>query len=140
VVEYVARQVGEDGRYTGQRDTFDCRDDGHAVVYARRFVGTRDVHIWCGEGLFSSWNAKADLEDARNVALDQATVAALQMHAPDMARRYVDDDLPEAFERLLDRAVAFAGSRDDAAFIDRYRAALAALLDSGPAAHFRLTP
>lgn len=49
MVEYVARQVGEDGRHTGQQDTFDCRDDGHAVVHARRFVGTRDVHIWCGE-------------------------------------------------------------------------------------------
>ena len=49
MVEYVARQVGEDGRHTGQADTFDCRDDGHAVAHARRFLGTRDVHIWCGE-------------------------------------------------------------------------------------------
>jgi hypothetical protein len=48
MVEYVARQVGEDGRYTGL-DVFDCRDDGHAVVYARRFVRERDVHIWCSE-------------------------------------------------------------------------------------------
>jgi hypothetical protein len=49
MVEYVARQVGEDGRYTDQRDAFDCRDDGHAVAIARRFAGVRDVHIWCGE-------------------------------------------------------------------------------------------
>jgi len=43
MVEYVARQVGEDGRYTGQQDTYDCRDDGHAVL------GVRDVAIWCGD-------------------------------------------------------------------------------------------
>jgi hypothetical protein len=79
-------------------------------------------------GLFSNWNARADLEDARNVAIDQATIAALQMHAPEIAARYLDDDLPEQFERLIDRATAAAGSRDDAAFIARYRTALAALL------------
>jgi hypothetical protein len=37
-------------------------------------------------GLFSNWNAKADLEDTRNVAIDQATVAILQMQAPEMTR------------------------------------------------------
>jgi tRNA(Arg) A34 adenosine deaminase TadA len=52
-------------------------------------------------GLFSGWSVNADLEDARSVAIDQATVAALQMHAPEMASRYVDDDLPEPFERRL---------------------------------------
>jgi hypothetical protein len=36
-------------------------------------------------GLFSNWNARADLEDIRNVAIDQATIAAFQMHAPEMA-------------------------------------------------------
>jgi hypothetical protein len=79
-------------------------------------------------GLFSNWSVNAALEDARSVAIDQATVAALQMHAPEMASRYVDDDLPEPFERRLDRATAAAGPRDDPTFIARYRAALAALL------------
>jgi hypothetical protein len=78
--------------------------------------------------LFSSWSARADLEDARNIAIDQVTIAVLHLHAPDMASLYVADDLPEPFERLLDRATAAAGSRDDAAFIARYRTALAALL------------
>jgi hypothetical protein len=48
-MEYVARQVGEDGRYIGQQDTFACRDDGHAVLYAWRFAEARDVDIWCGD-------------------------------------------------------------------------------------------
>ena len=48
MVEYVARQVGEDGLYV-DRDAFDCRDDGHAVFYARRFVRELDVHVWCGD-------------------------------------------------------------------------------------------
>jgi hypothetical protein len=53
-------------------------------------------------GMFSSWSASADLEDARNVAIDQATVAELQKHAPEMASLYVaDDDLPEPYERLV---------------------------------------
>ena len=79
-------------------------------------------------GLFSNWSARADLEDARNVAIDQATIAVLQLHAPEIAARYLDDDLPDPFERLLDRATAAAGSRDGAAFIDRYRIALVAML------------
>jgi hypothetical protein len=41
---------------------------------------------------------------------------------------YLEDDLPEPFERLLDRATAAAGSRYDRAFIERYRIALVALL------------
>ena len=83
--------------------------------------------------LFSSWSARADLEDARNIAIDQATIAVLHLHAPDMASLYVADDLPEPFERLLDRATAAAGSRDDAAFIARYRTALAAFLGAAKA-------
>lgn len=74
VVEYVARQVGEDGRYTGQRGTFDCRETGHAVLVARRFVGARNVHIFCGDRFVLNWNARADLEDVHNVAIDQATL------------------------------------------------------------------
>jgi len=79
-------------------------------------------------GLFSNWNARADLEDAQSVAIDQATIAALQTHAPEMAARYRDDDLPKPIERLLDRATAAAGSRDDVFFLTRYQVALAALL------------
>lgn len=41
---------------------------------------------------------------------------------------YLADDLPKPIERLLDRATAAAGSRDDAAFIIRYQLALTALL------------
>jgi hypothetical protein len=83
-------------------------------------------------GLFSNWSARADLEDTRNVVIDRATVAVLQMHAPEMATRYLDDDLPEPFERLLDRATASAdgtaGGSDDASYIEAYRSALTALL------------
>jgi hypothetical protein len=32
-------------------------------------------------GLFLNWNERADLEDARNFALDQATIAALRVLA-----------------------------------------------------------
>ena len=78
--------------------------------------------------LFLSSNARADLEDARSVAIDQATVAILQMHAPEIVSLYLDDNLPEPFERLIDRAMAAAGWRDDAAFVARYRMALSALL------------
>jgi hypothetical protein len=35
-------------------------------------------------GLFSNWNARADLEDILNVAIDQATVAMLHLHAPEL--------------------------------------------------------
>lgn len=91
-------------------------------------------------GLFSNWSASADLEDARNVAIDRATVAVLQKHAPEIASLYVeDDDLPETFERLLGRALAVAGPRDDKAFVSHYRTALAALLAQSQAAHFRFT-
>jgi hypothetical protein len=83
-------------------------------------------------GLFSNWNVRADLEDERNVAIDQATIAALQMHAPEMAARYLNDDLPGPIERLLDRAKAqadaAAGTSDDASSVEAYREALARLL------------
>lgn len=50
--------------------------------------------------------------------------------APEMAARYLDDDLPEPIERLLDRTSGTAGSRDSLAFVDRYRNALVAMLAS----------
>jgi hypothetical protein len=79
-------------------------------------------------GLFSNWNAKADLKDAHSVAIDQATIDVLRTHRPEMASLYIEDDLPEAFERLLDRATGVAGSQNDTAFIDRYQNALATLI------------
>lgn len=42
-------------------------------------------------GLFSNWNARADLEDIRNVAIDQDNCRAPVARA-EMASRYVDDD------------------------------------------------
>jgi hypothetical protein len=83
-------------------------------------------------GLFSNWSAKADLEDDRNVAIDQATIAVLQLHVPEIASRYIADDLPEPFERLLDRAMAeayaIAGTSDDTSYVEACRKALARLL------------
>ena len=84
-------------------------------------------------GVFSNWSARADLEDTRSVAIDQATVAMLsQIHAPEMVARYLDDDLPEPFERLLDRATAsaqvIAGEADDKSYVEAYRNGLVALL------------
>jgi hypothetical protein len=83
-------------------------------------------------GLFSNWNAKADLEDARNVVIDQATVAAMQMHAPEMAARYLNDDLPGTIERLLDRALAvadaIAGGPDNTSYVQVYHKVLVGLL------------
>ncbi len=83
-------------------------------------------------GVFSNWSARADLEDTRSVAIDQATVAVLQIHAPEMVARYLDDDLPEPFERLLDRATAsaqvIAGEADDKSYVEAYRNGLVALL------------
>jgi hypothetical protein len=92
------------------------------------FVGRVMSISSAGPGLFSSWSAKAELEDDRNIAIDHATIAVLKMNAPELAARYLDDDLPEPFERLLDCATAIAGSRDGPFFIARYRAALASLL------------
>jgi hypothetical protein len=83
--------------------------------------------------LFSNCNAMADLEDTRNFAIDQATVAVLQMCAPEMVTRYLDDNLPESFERLLDRATASADviavGSEDASYVEAYHKALTALLE-----------
>jgi hypothetical protein len=83
-------------------------------------------------GLFSNWSARADLEDDFNVAIDQATIAVLHLHAPEMASLYVNDDLPEGVERLLDRASAtadaIAGVRDGTSYVQVYRKVLVGLL------------
>jgi hypothetical protein len=47
---------------------------GHAVLVARRFVGRVMFTSSAATGSFSNWNARADLEDVHNVAIDQATL------------------------------------------------------------------
>jgi hypothetical protein len=83
-------------------------------------------------GLFSNWNVRADLEDDLNVAVDQATVAMLHLHAPELVSLYLADDLPGRVERLLDRALAvadaIAGVRDGTSYVQVYRKVLVGLL------------
>jgi hypothetical protein len=90
--------------------------------------GVRDVHISCGERFVF----KLERQSRSGGHPERRDRSGDNCRAPDaraeMASRYVDDDLPEAFERLLDRAMAAAVSQDDAAFIVRYRTALAAYL------------
>jgi hypothetical protein len=78
--------------------------------------------------LFSRSNA----EDDRRIAIDRATVAVLQIHAPDMVERYKADDLGPWLQRRLDNATtaaeAIAGDPEEAGYVDRYRAALAVLI------------
>ncbi len=40
-------------------------------------------------------------QDARLIAMDVATVAAIRMHAPEFEAAYLDDNLPRWFQRLL---------------------------------------
>ena len=52
MIEYVARLIGQDGKCTEKITLPNCRDDGHAVVHARRFAGTAaSVKVWFGERL-----------------------------------------------------------------------------------------
>jgi hypothetical protein len=76
-------------------------------------------------GLFSSWSAKADLEDAFNVAIDQATIAALATLAPNMVSLYRHDALPPPFERQVDRAITGAHWVAEQSGEDEYLAAYA---------------
>jgi hypothetical protein len=66
-------------------------------------------------------------QDARLIAMDAATVAAIKLHAPDFEAAYLDDNLPRWFQRLLDHCTATAEhvvDRTDTTFIE----ALSALL------------
>jgi hypothetical protein len=47
-------------------------------------------------------------QDARLIAMDAATVAAIKLHAPEFEAAYLDDNLPRWFQRLLDRSLASA--------------------------------
>jgi hypothetical protein len=79
-------------------------------------------------GLFLNWSERADLEDARNLAIDHAITAALGLYAPELVSLYVDDCLPEQIERLLDRALSVVRPFDDTSYVEAYRRALEALL------------
>jgi hypothetical protein len=47
-------------------------------------------------------------QDARLIAMDAATVAAIRLHAPEFEAAYLDDSLPRWFQRLLDHCTATA--------------------------------
>ena len=60
-------------------------------------------------------------QDARLIAIDAATVAAIRLHAPEFEAAYLDDNLPRWFQRLLDHCTAtaeHAADRTDGAFIE----------------------
>jgi hypothetical protein len=66
-------------------------------------------------------------QDARLIAMDAATVAAIKLHAPEFEAAYLDDNLPRWFQRLLDNCTTTAEhvvDRTDTTFIE----ALSALL------------
>jgi hypothetical protein len=42
-------------------------------------------------------------QDARLIAMDAATVAAIRLHAPEFEVAYLADNLPRWFESLLER-------------------------------------
>jgi hypothetical protein len=66
-------------------------------------------------------------QDARLIAMDAATVAAIRLHAPKFEVAYLDDNLPRWFQRLLDRCASTAehvADRADAAFIETLSALL----------------
>ena len=128
VVEYLAHKVGEVGCHTGLSEWFEARED--ATLYSLLGVLLECVMSQSGvaTGLFSSLSVQADLEDAHSVAVDRATVAELSKCDAALATLYLDDDLPEPIDRLLDSAIVAAGSRDDVFFLTRYQTALAVLL------------
>jgi hypothetical protein len=43
-------------------------------------------------------------QDARLIAMDAATVAAIRLHAPEFEAPYLADDLPRWFQHQLDHA------------------------------------
>ena len=57
-------------------------------------------------------------QDARLIAMDAATVAAIRLLAPEFEVAYLADNLPRWFQRLLDRCTSTAehvADRADAA-------------------------
>ena len=75
-------------------------------------------------------------QDARMIAMDAATVAAIRLHAPEFEAAYLDDRLPRWFQRLLDRCTATAehvADCSDAALIETLSALLGQALECGKA-------
>ena len=61
MIEYVARLIGQDRKCTEQITLPNCRDDGHAVFRARKFIGTTaSVEVWCGERLVYAMERAGD--------------------------------------------------------------------------------
>jgi len=127
VEQYRLCKVAEDG----QRIEFEelvCRDDGHAVHLAKRLVQDHDVEVWNGNRFVFRLECKKTLtmtnvqqQDARLIAMDEATVAAIRLHVPEFEAAYLDDNLPRWFQRLLDRCTTtaeHAADPTDAAFIE----------------------
>jgi len=70
-------------------------------------------------------------QDARLIAIDEATVAAIRLHAPEFEAAYLDDALPRWFQRMLDHCTDIAErvvDRADAAFIEILSASLGHML------------
>jgi hypothetical protein len=66
-------------------------------------------------------------QDARLIAMDAATVAAIRLHAPEFEAAYLEDNLPRWFQRLLDRCMTTAehvADGTDAALIETLSALL----------------
>ena len=75
-------------------------------------------------------------QDARLIAIDAATVAAIRLHASEFGAADLDDNLPRWFQRLLDRCTITAehvADRTDAAFIEIVSALLGNSLGRGQA-------
>jgi hypothetical protein len=73
-------------------------------------------------------------QDARLIAMDAATVAAIRLHAPEFEAAYLDDNLPRWFQRLLDHCTATAEqAAGRATFIETLSASLGNALGRGQA-------
>jgi hypothetical protein len=60
VPEYRAFTVGPDGHFTGHEDMV-CRDDGEAVIKAKRLMNgqDQDIEVWSGARLVMRLEQKA---------------------------------------------------------------------------------
>jgi hypothetical protein len=75
-------------------------------------------------------------QDARLVAMDEAVVAAIRLHAPEFEAAYLADGLPRWFQHQLDHCTATAehvADRTDAAFIEILSVLLGHALGCGQA-------
>jgi hypothetical protein len=80
-------------------------------------------------------------QDARLIAMDEAVVAAIRLHAPNFEAAYLADDLPRWFQDVLDHCTTMAeaagpgtehvADRTDAAFIKTLSALLGHALGVG---------